>query len=119
MSIDQPKGGPDHATQRFPLIYEVGTRCVQPVAILLMNEKPMSESTMSPNLLRCRHFQVKWISSHACQCSGCGKVGRWYEEAGLVMWTRKDVGDSTVSQRAATGNFFAYETQSALPIKAG
>ena len=75
---------------------------------------------MSPNSMRCRHYQVKWLNSHACQCSSCGKVGRWYENAGLVMWTRKESGsNSNVAQHVATSSFFSYETQTALPNKAG
>ena len=35
---------------------------------------------------RCRHFEVNWINSHTCRCSGCSKTGHWFEPEGLVMW---------------------------------
>jgi len=43
---------------------------------------------MSQFFSRCRHLHVNWINSHACQCSGCGKTGHWFENEGLVMWVR-------------------------------
>ena len=41
---------------------------------------------MPPLSSRCRHFEVNWLNSHTCLCSGCQKTGHWFEKEGLVMW---------------------------------
>ena len=75
---------------------------------------------MSPNLLRCRHYEVKWLTSHSCQCSSCGKHGHWFENAGLVMWVRED--DQNASRTAPFANsneFLQNQSQQPLPNMAG
>lgn len=35
---------------------------------------------------QCFHRSVQWYSSIRCKCQRCGKLGQWFEEAGLVIW---------------------------------
>lgn len=75
---------------------------------------------MSPNLLRCRHYQVEWLNSHSCQCSSCGKFGHWFENAALVMWIRGDEKAAPRPETFPTSLEFAVgESQPALPNMAG
>ena len=75
---------------------------------------------MSPNLLRCRHYEVKWLNSHCCKCSSCGKHGHWFENEGLVMWVRAESEINSVpEQHSGLSGFLSPQTQSRLPSMAG
>lgn len=75
---------------------------------------------MSPNLLRCRHLQVKWLTSHSCKCCSCGKHGHWFENAALVMWVREDEKQAARSAPFAKSNeFLNVQNQQAIPNMAG
>ena len=66
------------------------TRRVWTMRILDCVRVSNRELTMSPAVLRCRHYKVNWLSSHSCRCVDCGKHGHWFEAAGLVMWVRQE-----------------------------
>ncbi|QEG23577.1 hypothetical protein [Mariniblastus fucicola] len=75
---------------------------------------------MSPNVSRCRHYQVKWLTSHSCRCSSCGKHGHWFENEGLVMWVRAErEASSHAAEPAAICNLLLSETQRRMPNMAG
>jgi len=75
---------------------------------------------MSPNLLRCRHYQVEWLNSHSCKCSSCGKFGHWFENAALVMWIREDEKETSGPEAFAPSNDFVLrQSQPSLPNMAG
>ena len=75
---------------------------------------------MNPNLLRCRHYQVKWLTSHSCKCSSCGKHGHWFENEGLVMWVREEREfRSAPADHSNLENILLPQTRPALPSMAG
>lgn len=73
---------------------------------------------MSPNHLRCRHYNVDWIDSHSCQCKSCGKFGHWFENQGLVMWVRDDPKSAVVRKEVAPVSFVRIG-QTAVANRAG